>query len=192
MQHSQDLKSHYCSDETLHFHFPMYRNPLRPIGAIYPPLLGLSVTNLLLFFQDYNIQLDPNSPDIALLKYLNDTQLANRLSNIALVFVSFIGTIAILKSQMNKPEISIAQILIYLLILTPVFCVIFTMTNYLNDMSVTSDPLENGWFWASVIISSLNFLYPLLLLILHFCQWRPKLKEFAKSVNENIIFPGAM
>lgn len=93
----------YKGDSVAHYHFPIYRDPLNPLTAIFVTNIVLGVIMFFVFFQD-------------------PQELADRIANISALLISFVAMIAILQEQMKRSKVSITALLVYLMILTPLLC----------------------------------------------------------------------
>ena len=98
----------YRGDTYVHFHFPFYRDPVNSLISIFVTNIVLGIVMFFVFFQD-------------------PSGLADVIANIAALLISFVGMIAILQEQIKRSKLSVTSILVYLMILTPLLCLIDEM-----------------------------------------------------------------
>ena len=113
------------------------------------------------------------------------------IATVTLAYVAFIPTIN--ATVPNTPEIKLVDVLVYLQILTTILTMVDSLiTARTKDVGYIFEWQTNGWFWTTVVISSLVVVTVVVLFIVHKLVWEPVYlsedKEKKKTLSKKLWY----
>jgi hypothetical protein len=152
-----------------HFHFPLYKFTTATLGTIFLPLFILTLINLCIFYQSW--------------------ELNERIANIAMLMIAFLALIPVMHSQMPLPKLTLLEICLYLELSTTILCLIDSVQIVENFTEEEYDfvPMEDPFFCACLIISSVIFGLFFILYCVNLLVWRKNHRDYKKFGKFNKV-----